>query len=372
MIAPNCIRLEYSSKGHFVDAPTLFAMHRETGFFGAKITNEANTVTIDTGEMHLEFRPDGQPFSRTNLTIIFQMNGTNVNWWPGQINAHNLGGAATTLDGVAKPFPLPDGLLARDGWYLLDDSGSAILTNGWIAQRPYVLPPVRRPSNKPPPPSDIDWYFFAYGTDFRWALKTLGAISGPAAMPRKEVLGSWYCRWYPYTADEFRQIVNEYSEHDFPLDILVMDMDWHTQDARTGYGHAGNLGWTGYTWNRKLIPDPEKLLNEFKDDGLFITLNDHPADGIRDHEDSYAEFMKLLPSGTPANPPFDAGNSNYMNAFFEASHVPLEREGVDFWWLDWQQDYIYPYVYGVPGLRHLPWLNYLYFEHSQQNGKRGQ
>ena len=166
---------------------------------------------------------------------------------------------------------------SRDGWYVIDDTGKPVLKDGWIAPRQKQ--------------HDIDWVLFAYGSDYKSAMKSLAQISGKVPMPRRHVLGSWYCRWYPYTADEFKEIVEGYREHDFPLDIMVMDMDWHTRDANVGYGHAGRIWWTGYTWNRELIPDPVKLLKEFAEDGIYVTLNDHPADGMRDHEEYYDKFI---------------------------------------------------------------------------------
>ena len=35
-------------------------------------------------------------------------------------------------------------------------------------------------------------------------------------------------------------------------------------------------------------------------------------------------------------------------------------DGVDFWWLDWQQD---PYTRSVPDLTNLAWLNHYYYQH---------
>jgi alpha-glucosidase (family GH31 glycosyl hydrolase) len=330
-------------------------------------------VTIDTGALRLEYRPDGAPFSAKNLKVTFSNGESQVQWNPASTSKRNLGGPVATLDGWSGPHELPDGLLSRDGWYLLDDSGQPLLQDGWIAQRPGGMCPKSRQHPASAVNSDFDWYLFAYGPDYRAALSSLSVISGKVPMPRREVLGSWYCRWFPYSANQFRQIVRGYKDHDFPLDILVMDMDWHSQgDARFGWGHAGNLGWTGYSWNKRLIPDAGKLLAELKADGIFVTLNDHPCDGMREHEDHYAEFIKMLPQGTPANPPFNAGDRRYMAAFFKAAHEPLENQGVDFWWLDWQQDYAYTFVLGVPGLKHLPWLNQLYYQHSERDNRRGQ
>jgi hypothetical protein len=42
--------------------------------------------------------------------------------------------------------------------------------------------------------------------------------------------------------------------------------------------------------------------------------------------------------------------------------------GVDFWWLDWQQE---KFTRSIPDLPNLRWLNYLYFEHTRRHGRRG-
>lgn len=371
VITPTCIRMEYSPRGVFSDAPTLFAINREPRYDGASVTSTYTRVTIDTGRIRLEYTEDGKPFHPGNLRAWIRKGDAEVAWEPGRKNESNLGGPLSTVDGVSGPVPLPDGILARDGWFLLDDTGQAILVDGW----------ARQPARNAVPDPDwyhakayTDWYLFGYGTDYKSALDSLAAISGRVPMPRRHVHGSWYCRWYPYTDAQFLQIVEEYKTHDFPLDVLVMDMDWHTMNANYGNPHANNLGWTGYTWNRDLIADPDALMKRLADEGVFVTVNDHPHDGVRDHEECYPTFMRML-GFEPAkghNIPFNASDRKYMEAFFRAAHDPLERQGVDFWWVDWQQDSTFPYVYGVPGLKHLPWLNHLYYKNSEKNGRRGQ
>ncbi|MCC5843446.1 MAG: DUF5110 domain-containing protein [Verrucomicrobia bacterium] len=364
VITPSCVRMEYCEHGNFIDEPTLFAANRHARCPDAAFIDQGDTLVIRTDRMTLTYREDGKPFHKDNLHIRFERGGESGEWVPGMASTANLGGAMATLDKVSKAVPLPEGLLARDGWHLIDDSAKPILVDQWIEQRPQKGR------------TGLDWYFFGYGLDYKSALVDLTTLSGKVPLPRKHVFGSWYCRWYPYSADDFRQLADGYREHDFPLDIMVMDMDWHTtRDARLGYGHARNLGWTGYTWNRELIPEPEKLLREFKEDGIFTVLNDHPCDGMRAHEENYPLFLKHLQTSRERNRtciPFDAGDRDYMKAFFTSAHAPVEKQGVDFWWLDWQQDYIYPYVRGVPYLPHLPWLNHLYYHHSQKDGRRGQ
>ena len=60
-----------------------------------------------------------------------------------------------------------------------------------------------------------------------------------------------------------------------------------------------------------------------------------------------------------------------MQAYFKHAHEPLERDGVSFWWVDWQQDHCMPWVSGKPWLRHVPWLNALYYRHTARQGRHG-
>ncbi|KAA6301380.1 MAG: Oligosaccharide 4-alpha-D-glucosyltransferase [Candidatus Ordinivivax streblomastigis] len=355
------VRLEYALEGKFTDDSTLFAVNREITYHDLQLTDKGNNrYTLTTPLMRIEYFDNGFPFGQQNLRVYFQHQGKEKSWLISHENKHgNLGGAITTLDGIRSPVELQEGLLSREGWYAIRDTHAPLLKNGWLENRD---------------PNHLqDIYLFIYGDDYKFALKSLQTISGSVPMTRKYVHGSWYCRWWNYTDEDYRQLVREYKEHHFPLDIMVFDMGWHTQkEARVGTGHAGNTGWTGYTWNRKLIPDPDKLIQEFKDDDIQVVLNEHPHDGLRDHEDRYPAFMQAMNVDTAGqkNLLFDAGNKHYMEHFLHHAHGEADAMGIAFWWLDWQQDYIYPQVKGF-NITHLPWLNHLYYQYSQQNGLRG-
>jgi alpha-glucosidase (family GH31 glycosyl hydrolase) len=344
VIAPECIRMEYSGTGQFVDQKTLFAENRDARYNRFKIREKEGSLLIETSRMRLVYSPDGKPFSSDNLQILIFRGDDSVRWVPGLENRGNLGGTIRTLDNVRGKVALDDGILSKDGWYLLDDSGQPILTEDWVTSRPN--------------PKDIDWYFFGYGADFKAALKAMTAIGGKIPLPRKYVLGSWYSRYWPYSSEDYRQIVHEYQENDFPLDVMVLDMDWHRE------------GWTGWSWNRELLPDAEELLSWFHKQRLHVTLNVHPADGIGPHEDRYAPFMKEMGADTAGSPklPYDASDKKYLDLLFKHTHDPLEKSGVDFWWLDWQQ---FDKTIGMADLRNLPWLNRYYFHHAARGENRG-
>ncbi len=345
VVTPLCLRLEYAPSGTFVNAPSLFAVNRAARYSGFQLTRRGGAVTIDTGAIRLTYTPDGKPLSPANLQADIRCGArAAAHWTPGAPNPGNLGGTIRTLDGAAGPEDLGQGLISRDGWYLLDDSRTPLLTGDWVEARPAL--------------AGTDWYLFGYGDNYKAALKSLTTIGGPVPLPRKYALGAWYSRYWPFSSADYRQIVTEYGQHDFPLDNIVLDMDWHKD------------GWTGWSWNRKLLPDAEQLLPWFHSQGLHDTLNLHPADGVGPQEDQYAAFMRDMGAdpATQKTLPFDAADKKYMDTLFKDVIDPLGKDGVDFWWLDWQQG---ERTRSIPELTNLFWLNTLLYRDTAKNGERG-
>ncbi|HEX6779356.1 MAG TPA: TIM-barrel domain-containing protein, partial [Ktedonobacterales bacterium] len=102
--------------------------------------------------------------------------------------------------------------------------------------------------------------------------------------------------------------------------------------------------------------------------GMQATLNLHPADGVQAFEAAYPAFARAMgvapDSGAPI--PFRVSDPQFMQQYFELLHHPLEEQGVDFWWIDWQQGESSE----MPGLNPLPWLNHLHFQDAARRGKR--
>ncbi len=340
VLTPNCIRLEYARDGKFIDAPSLFAINRAARFEAFKVEKRGKSTVIDTGALRLTYTPDGLPLSAQNLSAAIR--GGKI-WTPGAKNTGNLGGTIRTLDGATGPVDVGQGVLSRDGWALIDNSRDPLLDGDWVKARPQN--------------AGSDWYLFGYGHDYRAALRSLTTVGGRVPLPRKNVFGIWYSRYWPISSAQYRQFVGEYAQHDFPIDNMVLDMDWHRD------------GWTGWSWNRKLLPDAEQLMKDLHAQGLQTTLNLHPADGVAPSEDRYANFMNAI--GQPADGktvPFDAADKKQMDALSSQILAPLRHEGVDFWWLDWQQ---FPQTRSIPELTNLWWLNELLMRDTAQNGRRG-
>lgn len=334
-LTPRVVRLEWSADGVFEDRASYVFMNRRLPVPDVAVREVDQGIRAFGDYFTLEYSGSGR-LSADNLSISFVVGDETIRWTPGTPNTQNLKGTWRTFDGIDGPSPLEDGLLSRAGWTLIDDSQRVLFDD---ANPPWA---VARPER-----DAVDWYLFIYGTEYQQALQDFTALSGKIPLPPRYAFGAWWSRWWEYSADELKRLVGEFRENDVPLDVLVIDMDWHLE------------GWTGYTWNRDLFPDPAGFLRWTDGEGLRVPLNLHPHEGVGRHEDAFeafAKFMDLDPA-TAERVPFDATDPKYMQGYFELLHHPIERQGVDFWWIDWQQGT----ETDIPNLDPLAWLNHLHW-----------
>jgi len=352
VLTPRLIRMEWSPTARFEDRPSFAFTQRDVEPPAFEAKTEGGRLLVETSDLKLVYSPDGRAFSNGNLAVSFKMNGATKKWAPGADDAGNLGGTVRTLDQANGRVPLDPGLVSRDGWVVVDDSKTLLFGDGDPA-----WPAVRKE------PDALDWYFFGHGHDYAGALRDFTKVAGEIPLPPRYVFGAWWSRYWHYSDQELKDLVAAYREHDVPLDILVVDMDWHLVGPEYPQG-----GWTGYTWDPKLFPDPAGFLKWASDEGLRTTLNLHPHSGVGPHEAQYADFARAMgiDPATKAQIPFDCADRKYMDAYFKLLHHPYEVMGIDFWWLDWQQGT----ETDIPGLDPLFWLNHLHWIDMERNPLR--
>src|SRR4051794_18517542 len=350
VLTEGLVRLEWAEDGVFEDRASTFALHRDLPVPAFDVIDRGATLEVVASRLHLVY--DRRPFSTAGLSVTVLSAVTNHdNVWRYGEPVKDLGGTARTLDEVDGRAPLEPGIVSRYGVAVLDDSSSFLFTDdGWVSPRDGER---------------IDLYVFAYGHDYAGALRAFHAVSGaPPVLPRW-TLGNWWSRYYRYSADEYLALMDRFAAEGLPFSVAVLDMDWHRVDSvPERYGS----GWTGYSWERSLFPDPEAFLAELHRRGLRVTLNVHPADGIRPYEDAYADMARALGRDPDADEPiaFDLTDPEFVRAYFEVLHHALEDQGVDFWWLDWQQGG-HSRLAGVDPL----WLlNHFHFLDSGREGRR--
>ncbi|HZP04087.1 MAG TPA: TIM-barrel domain-containing protein [Terracidiphilus sp.] len=384
VLTPQLIRMEWSADGKFEDHASFVFINRKLPVPKFESRNEVNgpdkALTLQTGDLILTYRPSGDGhFTADNLSITFKLYDRPVVWHPGLEDTQNLLGTTRTLDGARGSQtrePIEQGLVSRSGWALVDDSTRPLFDSadfrflaGEKSPWPWVM---ERPAHENPG-SYVDWYFFGYGHDCRKALGDYVRVAGRIPLPPRFAFGAWWSRYWAYSDQELDELVRGFRENDTPLDVLVIDMDWHTNDLQLKAMGAADqsgerLGWTGYSWNKLLFPDPQDFLAKVHSEGLKATLNLHPASGIQPWEAAYpamARAMGIDPA-TKKYVPFDPTDKRWATSYFDLVLHPLEKQGINFWWLDWQQE---PNT-KLPGVNNTWWLNYIHFTDQQREGKR--
>ncbi|MBR2321938.1 MAG: alpha-xylosidase [Clostridia bacterium] len=343
VLTDRLFRIEKSPNLKFRDAATQTIWHRNTEPQKFEMTGDQAHAVIETPVCRLVLYKD-----RAQCYVEIGDIRRSLN------NHGNLLGTYRTLDNCNgdthfrpwvqgdEPYQiqLEKGVCSKTGLAILDDSNSLTLAeNGEV---------------KNEKAQGSDEYVFVYGSDYRGAVRALYTITGRTPLLPRFALGNWWSRYYAYTDEEYLRVLNRFEERNVPISVATVDMDWHysaNADAELGITESGkggpeyvgenavNLGWTGYTWNKNLFPDPKGFLEELHTRGLKVTLNLHPSDGFRWWEDSYknmASAMGMDPN-TNLQVPFDFSYDRFINAYFDLAHTPHEAMGVDFWWIDWQQ-----------------------------------
>lgn len=365
VLSPRVIRMEWSADGKFVDNPSLTFVNRNLPVPAFTKRESNGVLQIATNLVKLKYKINSGKFTDQNVSVDFTVNGKPLTWKPGMANNKNLLGTTRTLDNVSgRAKELEQGIISRDGWYLVDDSERPIFDNSdwaWVKARP---------GDKPQ-----DLYLFAYDSDYKAALKDFTDIGGKIAMPPRFAFGAWWSRYREYSDTEFRDLVGEFKMHDVPLDVFVIDMDWHVKslpeffkNGQRQRDQAGeDTGWTGFTWNKNLFPSPEKFLKWTDEQNLKTCLNLHPASGIQPHEEAYPEMAKAMgiDPATKKYVPFDITDKKFASNYMDLVLHPIEKAGVDFWWLDWQQ-------WGstnIPGVNPTIYLNYVHYSDMERQNK---
>ncbi|HEX6559947.1 MAG TPA: TIM-barrel domain-containing protein, partial [Longimicrobiales bacterium] len=359
ILTPQLIRMEWSVDRIFEDRASLVFINRRLPVPKYSARRSGGWQIIETAALTLRYKLNSGRFSSNNLQV--RLKAPAATWRPGTRDTANLLGTTRTLDGAKGPVPLEPGLLSRAGWVVVDDTQRPLFDDSpW----PWVTPRDTA--------GHQDLYFFGYGHDYRKALHDFTRVAGPIPMPPRFAFGAWWSRYWAYTDEEFKQLVRDFDRNDVPLDVLVVDMDWHNTFELRWEGQpkdqAGQpLGWTGYTWDKAYFPDPEGFLEWVRRQGLRRTLNLHPASGIQPHEQQYPAMARALgiDPATKQYVPFEIEDKKFATAYFDNVIHPLERQGVDFFWLDWQQ-------WGktsIAGLTPTWWLNYTFFTDMQREAR---
>jgi alpha-glucosidase (family GH31 glycosyl hydrolase) len=313
VLTPCLVRLEYSDSGEFTDAASVAVIGREawpqTPFAQHE---EGGWLTIDTPALRVRYQTGSGPFTATNLAIAWRDGRGEHQWKPGDTDDQNLGGVPASLDNRSTKAVTEPGPLSRNGCCLLDDSQTALFDQAtdWV---------------KPRPAKDSqDWYFLAYGSDYKSALSQLSRLVGRVPMLPRYVFGTWFGSRAGYSGEQWKMIVKQFRDEQLPLDMVVIDSDSSTK-----------MVWTGYDWDLEQMPDPAGFFRWMNQQGIKVTVNEHYNPLTRDSDSHFETIRQAM--GLPADVkeiPHDIANQKYAALFMDLLHKPDLDRGLAFWWQD--------------------------------------
>ncbi len=331
LLTSRLLRVEVDKKLQFTDEPTQTVLCRAFAEPQFKVVEDGDEVIIITTKTIFKYNT-----KEHKMVGISLKGGKSLT----EYESGNLKGTYRTLDQARGEVELGSGVMSKDGVAVIDDTKSLILNpDGTIGER--------RKTQK-------DEYYFAYNHDYRECLQDFYKLCGEVPLVPRYCLSNWWSRYKAYTQEEYLTLMNEFIDREIPITVATVDMDWHWVDVKERFGKSGSKfciipgrtdfvlqgdGWTGYSWNTELFPDYRAFLKELQDKNFKVTLNLHPAQGVRFFDTMYEEMaraMNMDPS-TKKRVEFDITDPQFVDAYFNVLHKPYEREGVDFWWIDWQQ-----------------------------------
>ena len=361
VIAPCLLRVENQAEGKFCDEPTQSVWFRDFCDPSFEVKESKGKVEIKTEKVTFVYS-----LGSKKMAYIILADGRKVT----NYKAGNLKGTSRTLD-VTAIDRVGDGVCSRNGVAVLDDSTTLVIKPDGL-----ILPRDN---------SETDEYYFAYGNDYIGATTDLYKLTGKVPLIPRYALSNWWSRYKDYSQSEYLSLMDRFKEEEIPITVATVDMDWHWVKIQEKFGKdchrmrkhlnfmeyvydVWSKGWTGYSFNTELFPDPDGFLKKLKDDNYKVTFNIHPSMGVRWFENQYEEMCKAMGQDPKTKEPvaFDITDKKFTENYFDILHRPFEEKGVDFWWIDWQQGK----NTAVKGLDPLWALNHYHFLDNAKDNHR--
>ena len=160
-----------------------------------------------------------------------------------------------------------------------------------------------------------------------------------------------------------------------PLDTVVSDMDWHHTCFRRTYGSEDEKSmdfshnwpcWSGFSFDRKHFPNATAFFRESHARGIHNALNLH-FQSRASARGGCIPGLHRAGAAADGEPRRLRAQHSYSAAFHHTVLGPLERQGVDLWWLDWQQGEHLFAGSPTPEINPTWWLNHVYY--TQPDGR---
>jgi len=306
VLAPNLIRVRVTPNGEFLprrswavakadeEWPNVPFEVQET-VDAVEIKSEQIRIVVHRNPCRIQcFDESGQSFAEDAETAAGWRNGAIAGWKKIEADEHFYGFGEPTglLDQLSK---------VRTNW-TTDAVDYGILTHTmyhaipfFMALRPGVgygiffnttfwsqfdvgakQPGIWRMETHSP---ELDYYII-YGPEPAKIIDTYTQITGRMPLPPRWALGYHQCRWSYESEDVVRKLAREFRQRRIPCDTIYLDIDYMN-------------GYRIFTWSPKRFPNPNKFIQDLKQDGFKVVPISEP--GVKyDPEADYHTFDEGL------------------------------------------------------------------------------
>lgn len=187
-------------------------------------------------------------------------------------------------------------------------------------------------------------YLLIAGETYPEVLENYVSVTGRQPMPPRWALGNYASRFGYHTEKETREVVQKFFDEGFPLDAVVLDLYWFGPDIK---GHVGNL-----EWDKSAFPNPEKMIADFKEQGVNTILVTEPfilSTSSKWNEAVEKDVLAKDLSGKSKRFDFYFGNTGLLDLFdqkaadwFWTINQGLIEQGVEGLWGDLGEPEVHP------------------------------
>ena len=204
VLADRLFRVEKDAQKIFTDQATQSVWFRDLGEVEFTVKTFADRVEVTTKAVKLVVNND---YEKSFIVIDKKKKKLS--------NDGNLLGTYRTLDGFDgdiytydkngerfTKIEFENGVCSKTGVAVLDDKKGLILdADGMLKSRRE---------------QEVDQYIFAFGHDYKGAVKALYDITGYTPKIPRYALGNWWSRYHVYTDTEYLNVLERFEENEIP------------------------------------------------------------------------------------------------------------------------------------------------------------
>ena len=309
ILTDRLVRLEYSTTGTFEDRPTQRVIFRNFPKPNFTFTQSEMLLQIITSYFTLDYVKEknfdsGKLTPGSNLKVTL-LNSEHI-WYYNHPQARNFGTINYSLDDFKGRLKLSKGLYSTDGFAVIDDSDSLVLTeNGNFIPR----------ENK-----EIDLYVFMYRKDLGLCLQDYYTLTGYPQMLPRYVFGNWWHKDQDYTTNDIFDIVNKFRENNIPLSVFLLGNKWH----------KGN----DIAYFNESIINPITLKKGLNNTNVKLALTIKPNETIKEGTNTYNAILEQMNINTKELSLLPL-TTNKLNIYINYIIINLLNKGIDAFNLDY-------------------------------------